>query len=93
MNTIELLLDDEQIRKLKELTIAAGEPKNNWQAMAQVLLNGAISNEGTIEEKIENQEFLCPNCGENDFDIKGYNDGKIKRNEITCINCDWNTEE
>jgi hypothetical protein len=50
METIELMLDSEQIKKLKELTVAAGEPEENWQTMAQILLNGAIND--TNEEDV-----------------------------------------
>ena len=43
METIELKLTEEQVKKLKNLTIAAGEPVENWQSMTQRLLDEIIA--------------------------------------------------
>lgn len=47
----------------------------------------------SVKDKIEEQEFFCPECGENDFDVREYNDGRTKRVEIVCVTCGWEVDE
>ena len=46
-----------------------------------------------IAEQIMEGEFFCPECGDNDFDVKVVNTGREKIIEIKCVSCDWETEE
>lgn len=47
----------------------------------------------SIETRIENQDFFCPECDGNDFDVKKYNDGRCDRTEICCVDCGWDNSE
>lgn len=86
MNSIELILTDEQIELLKARAVATGEPAEDWPLMAQALLNLVI--ESPVFDETEMFDGAdCPRCAAEES-IKHHKNSGRDDECFRCEECD-----